>query len=170
MTKYRCYHFQNFYLQGIHAGVQSEHSAVEMFVKYYDADNSTVNTLWNWARNHKTVIVLNGGMAKDILNLETMLNESSMSFPWAPFYEDEAALNGCITNVGIVLPDYIYEPARFIANPYRPSDQSFNRLMVMGSGSYELTFANDNVSFTRRVYSADEVAFMKILASCRLMS
>lgn len=172
MTKYRIYHFENFYIQGIHAGIQSYHSGVEMFVKYENDDNPTVKMLYDWARNHKTVIVLNGGMAKDLIALETMLTEANMVFPWASFREDVDAINGSITNVGIVLPDYIYEPAWFVSKHAKGYDKWADpkSIVVNNDRSLTVSFHNDDIKLVNKIYKHKEVEFMKILASCRLMS
>jgi hypothetical protein len=57
------------------------------------------------------MILLNGGMASDLLSLEVILNSSANPYPWAAFREEEAALNNSITSVGVVLPSKIYEGA-----------------------------------------------------------
>jgi hypothetical protein len=106
----RAYFFQNFYLQGVHAGIQSQHTTAEMFVKYL-ADSKNKDMLYEWAMQHKTTIVLNGGMQSDLEGIEYTL--TYCRWPWASFREDQRALNGTLTNVGVILPEYIYETPRF---------------------------------------------------------
>ena len=102
----RAYFFQNFYLQGIHAGIQSQHTTAEMFVKYQH-DCIEKEMLFDWATNHKTTIVLNGGMQKDLFDIITILNKNIYPFAW--FKEEQDALNMALTNVGVILPSFIYD-------------------------------------------------------------
>jgi len=97
------------YLQGIHAGIQSQHCTAEMFVKYAECLDGEDNLLYDWAENHKTTIVLNGGYASALYELSVFLDDDDENpYPWAYFKESEEALDGCITNVGIILPDKIF--------------------------------------------------------------
>jgi hypothetical protein len=113
LNNYRAYFFQNMYLQGIHAGVQSQHCTAEMFVKYGsdfngDIDSDKVNILNTWACEDKTTIVLNGGMSGMLQEIATLFNSTENNYPWATFSETEFALNGALTNVGIILPEEMY--------------------------------------------------------------
>lgn len=105
----RAYFFQNFYLQGIHAGIQSQHTTAEMFVKY-SQPSTQQEQLFDWAINHKTTIVLNGGMQQDLEDVIKVL--SWLDFPFAYFKESKECLNGALTNVGVILPEYIYSAPR----------------------------------------------------------
>lgn len=117
----RAYFFQNMYLQGIHAGIQSQHTTAEMFVKYLDGKvkslskcpqdtqyHNNVKVLYDWANNHKTTIVLNGGMQGDLEEAIKVFDTEDNPYPWAFFKESEYALGGALTNVGIILPEKIY--------------------------------------------------------------
>lgn len=116
-TKFRCYHFNNFYFNGVHAGIQSHHSFMEIFNKVKDKpDSQQYRMLDEWSSNHKTVIVLNGGMQFNLEELEMFFDNMDNPFPWASFREGKEATNESLTNIGIVLPDYIYEISRFVAN------------------------------------------------------
>tara|TARA_R110002020_G_scaffold475286_2_gene709424 strand:+ start:332 stop:790 length:459 start_codon:yes stop_codon:yes gene_type:complete len=110
-NNYRAYFFNNMYLTGIHAGIQAQHCTAEMFIKYSGSDwySSLGETLKEWAFNHKTTIILNGGYASNLTRIENLLNESSNKYPWACFNESMDALEGCITSVGIILPEEIYD-------------------------------------------------------------
>lgn len=139
----RCYHACNFYLAGIHAGIQTAHTQHELAIKYLastpyrnlvadeslneygarlDLHTDAKADYINWANNHKTLILLNGGMASHLIELETFLTENSHAYAWASFREEEAALNGAITNVGIVLPEHMYrytrEVLKFVGNGF----------------------------------------------------
>lgn len=108
----RAYFFQNMYLQGIQAGIQTQHTTTEMFVKYSIKGGSRYtkqeSLLDDWVCEHKTTIVLNGGMSGDLLELERLLSSEANPYPWSSFRESEYALNGSLTNVGIILPEKVY--------------------------------------------------------------
>lgn len=112
---YRCYHFANMYLPALHAGIQSQHCLAEMFIKYSwilkPEEEISVKQhviLSTWAQEDKTTIVLNGGMSGDLQELVELFSSEENPYPWAYFNETDYALNGALTNVGIILPDYIY--------------------------------------------------------------
>ncbi len=102
----RAYFFQNMYLTGVHAGIQSQHTTAEMFVKYNMKEGYLV--LADWARYHKTTIVLNGGYASNLVRICKLLDNPENPYPWAYFKESEEALNGCLTNVGVILPERVF--------------------------------------------------------------
>ena len=112
--KLRAYFFNNMYLQGAHSGIQSQHCTAELFVKYQwldsecQTDESDTEILYDWAQNHKTTIVLNGGMSGDLQALVELFESEYNPYPWSFFKEAEYALNGALTNVGIILPEKIY--------------------------------------------------------------
>lgn len=128
----RCYHFGNFYLSSIQQGIQAAHAQMELFVKYreeicvdYDNINPSieeyeyqqqVDDLYDWAENHKTMVCLNGGNLQGLKDIELLFQTDQNKFPWATFYEDEMSLGSLLTNVCIVLPEYIYENAAKIRN------------------------------------------------------
>lgn len=109
----RCYHFGNFYLSSIQQGIQAAHAQVELFIKYDNKSDQT-GDLVDWARNHKTMICLNGGMASDLeaiaRGLSAFEESGFMNFAWSTFSEEDAALNGAMTNVAIILPEKMYVP------------------------------------------------------------
>ena len=156
----RAYFFQNFYLQGIHAGIQSQHTTAEMFVKYEDEPlcmcfgecNCTDRNemLFDWARNHKTTIVLSGGMQKDLEEIKELLASNENQYPWSFFHEAEFSLNGALTNVGIILPERIYN-APFISKDF-DGDEEFE----------QYRFEHKLTDF--------EIEFIKVLKSKRLMN
>lgn len=115
----RAYFFQNFYLQGIHAGIQSQHTTAEMFIKYPTSlfNQKISSYLWDWAKNHKTTIVLSGGMQCHLEEILTLLESKYNPYPWASFCEAEFSLNGALTNVGIILPERIFN-APFISKDF----------------------------------------------------
>jgi len=106
----RCYHFQNMYLAGVQAGVQTNHVQEKLAIKYADQkeDDYTRETYAEWAMNYKTIIRLDGGMHSNLVELKSLLESPDNCYPWSYFNESEEALAGAMTNVGIILPFYIY--------------------------------------------------------------
>jgi len=105
----RAYFWNNMYLTGIHSGIQSQHTTAEMFLKYcYPLSDDKGQMVFDWAHNHKTTIVLNGGYAEHLKDLAKFLHTSFNPYPWSYFRESAEALGGCFTNVGIILPEKIY--------------------------------------------------------------
>lgn len=116
----RLYTFTNYYLSSIQQGIQPLHVVGELFVKYEDRESATQqrHVLYKWAREHKTVICLNGGAAADIVEIYNALAlriAPVLRLPFADFHEDEYSLSGIRTSVGIVIPKHIYDPV-FDAN------------------------------------------------------
>jgi hypothetical protein len=86
-----------------------------MFAKYpHNSCTPDLEILYDWANNHKTTIILNGGYANNLWRLFAILANISNPYPWASFNESDEALNGCITSVGIILPKKVYEGARYV--------------------------------------------------------
>lgn len=112
----RAYFFGNHYLSSIQQGIQAAHCTTEMFMKY-DGNMHQHSALIDWATNHKTMILLNGGYASTITDLTEFLdNVHDNDFPYASFYESEECMNGMQTCVGIILPQRIYEMATELRN------------------------------------------------------
>lgn len=60
-------------------------------------------------RDHKTWIVLNGGLSENVSSLLLFLQDNEhrlqRAIPYAPFYEDQKSLSGIMTCVGLILPE-----------------------------------------------------------------
>lgn len=108
--KTRMYCVVNQYIAGIHAGIQSAHAMTEVFLDYPQRRNKASNLLWDWADSDKTMIVLNGGYQSNLQGLCSKLSILSGTYPWAFFCEEHDALNGAMTAVAVVLPEYMYNP------------------------------------------------------------
>jgi len=98
------------YLAGVQAGVQTNHVQEKLAIKYADQkeDDYTRETYAEWAMNYKTIIRLDGGMHSNLVELKSLLESPDNCYPWSYFNESEEALAGAMTNVGIILPFYIY--------------------------------------------------------------
>ena len=116
----RFYGFGNYYLSSLQQGLQAGHTISELFVKYTPKQSGMttggLHSIYTWARNHKTMVLLNGGNSKDLQNLYEFLESTCGQFPFAKFHEDEQSLNCALTYVGIILPSYIYDTAAAIRN------------------------------------------------------
>lgn len=128
--EYRCYHFGNMYLSSIQHGIQAAHAQMELFVAYdkhvaktIDCESANVDEvdyaakttmLYDWATNHKTTICLNGGYLSNMKSILLHLTHDDNPFPFASFRESDEAMGGMLTNIAIVLPQYIYETASWL--------------------------------------------------------
>ena len=119
----RCYHFGNFYMSSIQQGIQAAHCQMELVLKYDLQSGDALAMLWDWMHNHKTMICLNGGMLADMKELWEVLDVEDNPYPYAKFHESDEAMGGMLTNIAIVLPERIYEAARFIRKQYNYLEQ-----------------------------------------------
>ncbi len=175
----RCYHLNNFYLSGIHAGIQSAHAQHELATKYLMAEDGDVyeETLIQyeeWAKHHKTIVVLNGGMQKDLQAWVDFLTVNSHHlFPWSAFHESMEALNGALTNVALVLPEHMYRFNRDIAT-FLTQGQRIACFTQPGNDKLEFIKNESGLTLTLNgeetfTYSAFELELIARLSRCSLM-
>ena len=107
----RGYFFTNMYLSAIQKGIQPAHCLGEMCYNYLPKKTKKSSILKSWLKNHKTMIVLDGGFSAHMRELVSFFKSSANPYPWAQFHEGLEELNGTLTCVGIVLPLKIYESA-----------------------------------------------------------
>ena len=113
----RFYGFGNYYLSSLQQGLQAGHAAVDLHVKYNiheqgHFDIAPCQNMYNdWAENHKTMVLLNGGNSADLADLYAFLYCEENPYPFVKFHEDEVSLNGALTYVGMILPPKIYDTA-----------------------------------------------------------
>lgn len=118
----RFYGFGNYYLSSLQQGLQAGHAAVDLHVKYNileqgHFDITPCQNMYNdWAQNHKTMVLLNGGNSADLQELFDFLYCEENPYPFVKFHEDEVSLNGALTYVGMILPPMIYDTAAKIRN------------------------------------------------------
>jgi len=88
-------------------GVQSLHVATEM-QNMWPAGSPQREMYDEWVREHKTVILLNGGFSKTLKQLKKSIENigDEYKLPYAAFYEDEDTFEGIMTAVGIIVPSY----------------------------------------------------------------
>jgi len=106
----RAYFFGNMYLSPIQQGIQAAHVTHELFLKY-----GIDSRFYDWAQDHKTMILLNGGYSENLRELIALFDSRENPYPWAHFNEGEDSLDGALTSVGIVLPEKIYETAKALS-------------------------------------------------------
>jgi len=124
----RAYFFGNLYLSSIQQGIQAQHCTVNIFKKYFprptavgeccfDASEQSVQ-LMDWAHDHETDILLNGGYSSTLREISGMLLDTENPYPWNLFSEADDALDGALTCVGIILPEKIYKTAGEVRSTY----------------------------------------------------
>ena len=117
-TKLRAYFFANMYLSQIQQGIQAAHVVTKMFVQTrhdnspypMPGGNDPYNILHAWGRDGVTKILLNGGYQSNLADVHSIFEFicPRLGLPFAKFHEEEAALNGALTSVGIVVPEEVY--------------------------------------------------------------
>lgn len=142
----RCYHLNNMYMSSIQQGIQSAHAQMELFVKYQTPTNQK-SMLYDWATNHKTMIVLNGGFLSDMVSTYQFFDSDKNPYPYIKFHESDEALGGILTNIAIVLPEKSYKLSELIRNrmvdaqlnidPKLPEEVAADlRAILQGYGEY----------------------------------
>ena len=95
----RLYFFVMYNLSGIQKGIQAGHAAVEYGLKY-----GKTKIYKEFAKHHKTFILLAGGGSEDMLNREKELKDWGVDF--ASFNEPD--LNNSISAIAFIVPEEIY--------------------------------------------------------------
>lgn len=113
----RGYFFSNCYLSSTQHGIQAAHCIADMFIKYATKSVER-DILYEWATNHKTMIVVNGGNHSNLnaLYLHIRALASELKLPYEIFKESGDCLNYTTTCVGIIVPEKIYIVAKQICN------------------------------------------------------
>jgi hypothetical protein len=127
-----------------------------MAVKYkpqYDcAYFGASDVFFDWARDHETVILLNGGGHTNLLKIHSdFVLDDSNPYPFEFMNEEEATCNGMVTSVGMVLPEKIYNAAERIRR------REATVVPVHGSTElYRLAATND---VREEIYARDKDTF-----------
>ncbi len=153
----RLYTFVNYYLSPIQHGIQTAHVVSELSVKYYNP-SSHHYMLYDWAKNHKTIIVLNGGNQANLQEILLFLSDPDNQYPYTHFCEDEQSLNNALTCVGIVIPEYVYEAASEI----RSLNWDIDNVLTFEEST---KLVNDKTGFNLTVF---EYRLIQLLNSCKL--
>lgn len=164
------------YLSSIQVGIQSAHAQMSLFVKYdkiverdmaygdhpaldHQLYSSCVDTLYDWASTHQTMICLNGGYLSNMQDIKSHLSHHDNPFPWSYFNESPEAMGGLLTNIAIVLPARIYETAAWLRG------RGNNLKSDMGSYVYpfDVDTPHSNDAFTQW-----ELDLMRTMNRCSL--
>lgn len=96
----------NSWLSGVQKGLQAGHALVEMSL-YSEKDPSLPKSLYEeWARFHKTLIVLEGGSHRNLEDFFLFLHKGDeVDYTFSSFSEDEESLNCATTAVAVILSD-----------------------------------------------------------------
>ena len=107
----RMYGLVNYQLTGIQQGIQFGHAVVEYGLKYFNTD-----LYKDWASNHKTFIVLNGGTTNTKLSISDGLPFGTMNkhlltldqnnIELAPFYEPD--LGDQLTAIVFIVDERVF--------------------------------------------------------------
>lgn len=111
-SKLRAYFFGNMYISPIQHGIQAAHVVTKMFSAYgHRKLSNPTDMLYDWADVGVTKILLNGGYQSNLADVFSIFEfiAPKLELPFAKFHEEESALNGALTSVGIVVPQEIYE-------------------------------------------------------------
>lgn len=175
--EWRCYHFGNFYLSSIQQGIQAAHAQMELFNKYTPNlgndnmvdDELSIDMLFTWSTQYKTMICLNGGMMSNLIEIRDIMIDSENIYPWSEFYEHEDALNGMITNVAIVLPEKIFGTAEALRRRKYYLEGNLVKQQPVQPMSDENTILAVHVEPTVIMELTDfEVKLIDILNACKL--
>jgi hypothetical protein len=141
----RFYGFGNYYLSSLQQGLQAAHAAVDLHVKYNileqgHYDIKPCQDMYNdWAQNHKTMVLLNGGNSADLQDLFDFLYCEENPYPFVKFHEDEVSLNGALTYVGMILPEKIYSVAALMRSSWHVYNSEEKMLRVPDRNDTEYT-------------------------------
>ena len=90
----RMYSLVLYQLSGVQAGIQNSHSMIE-----YSEQNQDCATYKDWAKNHKTVMLMNGGTSEMLNGYAEILE--SFGVKYAEFREPD--LGNLITSVSFIV-------------------------------------------------------------------
>jgi len=116
----RAYFLTNMYLSSIQNGIQALHCLQEINNNY-----TNNHMLHDWAVNHKTTFVLNGGTSQQMTNILKLFDHGSNPYPWSYFREE--SLEDTLTCVGIIVPVSIYGTRR---SDYGSFDHELSELLT----------------------------------------
>ena len=131
--KSQAYFLVNQYISGIQCGIQAAHCAMELMHKEIEKDGydfgSQESTFIKWLEEDKTMIVLNGGSQRDLMDVLELLK--AHEWPYAYFNEEQDALNGALTCVGFVLDAKAVETIqRLRTGELDPKERAVDALFV----------------------------------------
>jgi len=175
------------YLNGIQHGIQSGHATDQLWAKYVRRilpfigtwggpvtaiDQEAVrflHTLVEFASDHKTWIVMNGGDHEALVDLYNFLSNPAWHYPYSHF--TEPGLNDAFSSVAVVIPERLYDTTaqalgKAVAQMNWVEDR--NGACHAASKWAERMDAPTHAECSRRLYTAWEVEFLKRKHKCDL--
>lgn len=160
----RAYFWGNLYLSSIQQGIQAAHVVGDMIANY-DESTPQNQMLVDWARHHKTMVLYNGGFQSKLIEISNIFADSK-KYPWARFHEEEDSLNGSVTCVGIIVPDYI---TRMVAESREKKTGASKVLCGFNNDSYVFVNEAGNLCEISNVTDTD-IKIADLIANSRLAS
>lgn len=165
-TKLRAYFFGNMYLSPIQQGIQAAHVVTKLFARFPTLQyGPAFFTLHAWANEGVTKILLNGGYQSNLAVIYDVLETlcPALELPFAKFHEEQDALNGALTSVGVIVPEEVY-------NHYASVDDATLRLdPLFGADSNAIIASMDTLVLDGVFTKEDAVRHMYfLLKTCRL--
>lgn len=105
----KMYFITNMYLSPIQRGIQSAHALAEL---YENNSDSNLEIVSDWAKNHKTIIVLNGGTNESMKRIYSKIEELSLDANLILATFNEPELNNTLTAIALLehhLPSELYD-------------------------------------------------------------
>lgn len=129
----KLYALTNMYCDGIHAGIQCQHSTVELLRKYTN-DTSSRSKLdgmvEDWADHHKTTVLIQGGNHQGMKEWLADL-EHWDGVPFAEFYE--SGMNYCLSSISLVCSTEMVEDMADYRNQVTDDLDMYNKYGAEGS-------------------------------------
>lgn len=104
----RYYAAGNCYMNSMQQGIQAFHTLGEMVLKYHRPELTVNYLLYDWLKNHKTMICLNGGNNANLSKFYEFLADECNPFPYVKFHEDASSMACMLTSVAVIVPETIY--------------------------------------------------------------
>lgn len=144
----RFYGFGNYYLSSLQQGLQSAHVVGDLAAASVENGKVTEKgkIFFEWAGNHKTMVLLNGGNAASleaIFQKFSFFEKNGMHLPFAKFHEDEQSLGGALTYVGVVVQEKYYNAAAELRRCADPLDFVNQKIDNEGWQQWEVEFINE---------------------------
>jgi hypothetical protein len=159
-TELRCYVFVNLALSTIQKGVQGNHASVEVGVI------NDYNSMYrDWAKNHKTLIYLQGGFHTELQDQYKEFKRlcNKLDLPHAGFYEDEETMNCMFTSFAGVIPSTVYDmDLPIVQDDGKVMDQTVSDHRVGDMGTGHTVSGHTSYVNIRNLYPDEELAlFLK---------
>lgn len=144
----RFYGFGNYYLSSLQQGLQSAHVVGDLAAASISSGKVTTKgkIFFDWAENHKTMVLLNGGnsaMLEALFQKFATFEKNGMHLPYAKFHEDEQSLGGALTYVGIVVEEKYYVAASELRSTSDPLEYVNQKIDNEGWKQWEIELINE---------------------------